>query len=287
LRESELSTWPHHELSRFIEADGIRWHVQQSGGGPPLLLVHGVGASTHSWRDLLPILAREHCVITVDLPGHGFTASVSGERSSLQGMGDSLSALLRALQVSPAYCVGHSAGAAILCRMALDGRIAPRCIISINGAFLPLTGMAALWYRPMARVLAASPVLSRLISRRACNLNNIARVIDGTGSGLDAAGIGLYARLVNNPRHLAGALSMMANWDLHSFERELARLITPLALLVAANDLTVSPSQAQKVKQLVANATIHTLPGLGHLAHEEQPTLIANQILEICRASAC
>lgn len=285
--ERETSTWPNHELSQFIEADGMRWYVQQTGRGPVLFLVHGTGASTHSWRDLVPILAQDYTVIAVDLPGHGFTDPVSAARSSINGMRDSLAALLRTLQVSPHYCVGHSAGAAILCRMALDGVIAPQCIVSINGAFLPLAGMAALWYRPIARFLADGPLMSRLISRRVCNRANIARVIAGTGSRLDAPGIEFYARLVSDPKHLAGALRMMANWDLHSFERELSRLTTPLALIVADNDLTIPPWQALKVKRIVANATICMLPGLGHLAHEEQPALVAREILKICRASPC
>jgi magnesium chelatase accessory protein len=287
LWEREISTWPNHELSQFIEAGGIRWHVQQTGRGPALFLVHGTGASTHSWRDLVPTLAQDCSVIAVDLPGHGFTDPVSAARSSINGMSDSLAALLRALQVHPRYCVGHSAGAAILCRMALDGFIAPRCIVSINGAFVPLAGMAALFYRPVARFLAGSPLMSRLISRRACNRANIVRVIAGTGSRLDAAGIEFYTRLVSDPTHLAGVLCMMANWDLHSFERELSRLTTPLALMVAENDLTVPPCQALKVKRVVANSTLYTLPGLGHLAHEEQPALVAREILKICRASAC
>jgi pimeloyl-ACP methyl ester carboxylesterase len=68
------------------------------------------------------------------------------------------------------------------------------------------------------------------------------------------------------PRHVAGALAMMANWDLYGFERELPKLKTPLALIVAENDRAVPPGQADWVKQRVATAEIHRIPGLGHLA---------------------
>jgi magnesium chelatase accessory protein len=285
LWERDKRTWPNHEASRFVEAGGIRWHVQQTGRGPALLLIHGTGASTHSWRDLLPMLGREYSVLSVDLPGHGFTDPVTATRSSIKGMSDLIAALLRTLQVSPQYCVGHSAGAVILCRMALDGHIAPRAIVSINGAFVPFGGAARLLLAPAARFLADSPFMLRLISQRASNPANVARVIAGTGSTLDAAGIELYVRLVSNPKHLAGVLRMMSNWDLHSFERELPRLTTPLALMVGENDLTVPMCQALKAKQSVKNATVFTLPRLGHLAHEEQPALVAQEILRICRAT--
>jgi magnesium chelatase accessory protein len=274
-------------MSRFVEAGGIRWHVQQTGRGPPLLLVHGTGASTHSWRDLMPILATEYSVTAADLPGHGFTGGVGAARSSIAGMSGSMADLLRTLQIAPEYCVGHSAGAVILCRMALDRHIAPRIILSINGAFVPLAGAAGVLYSPIARFLAASPLASRLIARRARNAVTVAHIIANTGSTLDAAGIELYARLVSNPGHLVGTLRMMGNWDLRAFERELPRLETPLALMVGENDRTVAPRQALEVQQLVAHAAIYGLPGLGHLAHEERPALVAQEILKICRAAGC
>ncbi|MFN5717015.1 MAG: alpha/beta fold hydrolase, partial [Bradyrhizobium sp.] len=65
--------WPNRNASVFVEAAGIRWHVQRMGEGPSLLLIHGTGAATHSWRDMLPLLARHFSVVAPDLPGHGFT----------------------------------------------------------------------------------------------------------------------------------------------------------------------------------------------------------------------
>jgi magnesium chelatase accessory protein len=132
-------------------------------------------------------------------------------------------------------------------------------------------------------MLAGTSFMTRMIARRASDPANIARLIAGTGSKLDAAGIGFYVKLVSDPNHLAGALRMMGNWDLRSFERDLPRLATPLALMVAENDLTVPPHQALSVKQSAMNAVIYSLPGLGHLAHEEQPEFVAREILKICR----
>jgi magnesium chelatase accessory protein len=99
-----------------------------------------------------------------------------------------------------------------------------------------------------------------------------------TGSRLDATGTALYGQLVSNPGHAAGALGMMANWDLDTLERELPRLATPLAQIVGTNDRTISPSQAQRVLARLQPATrlpVIALQGLGHLAHEERPDLVA------------
>jgi magnesium chelatase accessory protein len=283
LPQGEPSDWPNRHLSRFVEAAGIRWHVQQTHAGEPLLLVHGTGASTHSWRDIIPILGAEYSVLAPDLPGHGFTDAVSPARSTIGGMSESLALLLETLEVTPRYCVGHSAGAVILCRMALDRRIQPAVIVSLNGAFMPLKGAAGVLFSPLAKLLSRSSFLPRLVSRRAANSANVARVLEGTGSKLDAVGLDLYTRLVRDPKHVAGALNMMGNWDLHAFERDLPRLATPLALLVAANDRTVPPDQARLVAQRLPHARIQILPGLGHLAHEEEPARVGEAIRTLCR----
>ncbi len=276
--EREKRTWPNREMSRFVHAAGIRWHVQQAGSGPALFLLHGTGASTHSFRDLLPALARDFTVVAADLPGHAFTESVRAAGYSLQGMSDSLAVLLDTLQVRPSRCVGHSAGAAVLCRMALDGRIAPRRIVSINGALLPLAGAAGMLFSPIAKLLAASALVPRLIAWRAGDRAAVERVIAGTGSKLDAVGLDLYARLVRDPDHIAGALGMMGNWDLQSLARDLPRLQIPVSLIVGQNDRTVPPQQASRLKDLLQNASLHSLSGLGHLAHEEAPALVASLV---------
>ncbi len=122
---SEGRDWPNRAASRFVEAGGLSWHVQEMGQGPTLLLLHGTGASTHSWRDLLPLLARDFHVVAPDLPGHGFTEAPERDRLSLPAMARSLAALLGKLGVEPEGVVGHSAGAAIAMQMVLTGAVAP------------------------------------------------------------------------------------------------------------------------------------------------------------------
>ena len=276
--EREKSHWPNREASRFVDAGGLRWHVQQAGRGPVLLLVHGTGASSHTWREMLPALAREYTVIAPDLPGHGFTGALRSSGYTIGGMGAALAALLRALHVEPAYCVGHSAGAAILCRMALDRQIAPRRIIAINGAFLPFGGAAGMLLSPIAKLAAASPAFARMVAWRARDIEAVRRVIAGTGSTIDASGLDLYARLVRDPQHVGGALGMMANWNLHEFERELGALEIPLTLIVGAADRAVPAAQADIVARRAPHADIIRLAELGHLAHEEAPARVLGEL---------
>jgi magnesium chelatase accessory protein len=280
--EHDRLTWPHREWSQFVQAGGLRWHVQRTGQGPVMLFVHGTGASTHSWRELLPLVAQRFSVLAVDLPGHAFSGALSAARSTIGGMGQALAALLGALNLTPSHCVGHSAGAAILCRMALDGHVRPQSIIGVNGAFLPLAGAAGVLFAPIARLLGASSLLPRVLARWADDPATVTRLIAGTGSTLDRAGLELYGRLARDPCHVAGAMRMMGNWDLRGFEKDLPRLTIPLHLIAAQADRMVPPNQAIQVQTRLNHASVITLPRLGHLAHEEAPEETARLILSLC-----
>jgi len=94
----------------------------------------------------------------------------------------------------------------------------------------------------------------------------------------------LYRRLVSCPGHVGAALNMMANWDLLALQGDLSHLKTPLYLVVGDRDWTVPPTDAQRVRQLLPQAEIITLPRLGHLAHEERPREVASLIGRLARA---
>jgi magnesium chelatase accessory protein len=275
--------WPNREASRFVDVAGIRWHVQVMGDGPAALLLHGTGAATHSWAALAPLLARRFRVIAPDLPGHGFTAMPGWSRMSLPGIAAALANLLAALRAEPRIVVGHSAGAAILARMALDGAIAPQGIASLTGALLPLHGLAGVLFSPAARLLSFNPLVSRLFAWRASDETAVRRLIASTGSTLDAGGIAQYGRLLRSPQHVGGALAMMAHWDLQPLRRDLPRLKPPLLLVVGGNDRTVPPAEARRVRALLPSAEPVELPALGHLAHEERPDLVARLLLDRAR----
>ncbi|WP_234413778.1 alpha/beta fold hydrolase BchO [Ideonella sp. A 288] len=270
--------WPLREASHFVKAAGQRWHVQRLGEGPTVLLLHGTGASTHSWRKLAPLLAQRFEVLMPDLPGHGFSAPLPDGQCSLPGMAAALSALLAELHVAPQAVLGHSAGAALMLRLALDQAWAGRVLIGLNAALLPFEGLAGVAYAPMARLLARSRLVPHLAAWRARDPRSVRRLIGSTGSQIDDEGVALYARLLRNPGHVAGVLAMMSNWNLQALQHDLPALRCPLRLLAGAADTTVPPAQAERVARRVPGARAQHLPGLGHLAHEEAPGPIAELV---------
>ncbi|MFN7175164.1 MAG: alpha/beta fold hydrolase BchO, partial [Thermaurantiacus tibetensis] len=158
--------WPNREASRFVEAAGIPWHVQVMGEGPPLLLLHGTGAATHSWRDLLPILARDFQVVAPDLPGHGFTAPLR-ELATIPNMARAVEALLERLGIVPRLMAAHSAGAAIAARMLIDRPGETAGLVSFNGALRPFPGLARELFPGLAKALFLNPLTPRLFALQA------------------------------------------------------------------------------------------------------------------------
>ncbi len=278
--------WPNRDASRFVLAGALRWHVQVMGSGPTMLLLHGAGAATHSWRDLAPILARDYTIVAPDLPGHGFTQTPASAGLSLQGMVRGLKALLAVLALKPDHIVGHSAGAAIAMRMRLDDPGIARGVVSLNGALQPFPGAAGHIFPAMAKLLFLNPLAIQAFAWRAARPGAVERLIESTGSRIDASGLSQYVHLLRTTGHIDGALGMMARWDLHLLQADLPRFAAPLTLVAAENDRAVPPKVARDTKALIPHANLMILPDLGHLAHEEAPERIADIIRQAAPLSS-
>ena len=279
--------WPNREYSRFVQADGLRWHVQRAGHGPTLLLLHGTGSASHSWRGLLPLLMPYFDVIAPDLPGHGFTQAPLGNRLAAQmsphGMAAAVSALLEAIEAKPALAVGNSAGVVVLIRMVADQGFAPRAILGINAALLPFDGIPGAIFLPLARLFASTSLTASLLAWRASDRVAVEALIRGTGSVPDDWGVTLYQRLLRRPAHIASTLAMMANWALDDIERDLKASPVPIVLFVGLEDRAVPPAQAYRVQRMAPQVQVVEWAGLGHLAQEEQPEVVAQAILHQAR----
>jgi magnesium chelatase accessory protein len=275
------ANWPHRAASRFITVDGTPLHVQVMGDGPALLLLHGTGAATHSWRGLMPLLAERFTCIALDLPGHGFSGDPGQSGLSLTGMARAVRGVLDALALEPIFAVGHSAGAALAIRMALDGQLKLAGIISLNGALMPFGGALSQLFAPIARVVATMPLMTGLFAWRSRDPRVLDDMIKQTGSRLDAEGRAHYQTLAGNAEHVSAAFGMMANWDLTTLERDMPRLAVPLHLVAAQRDAMVKPRISEEAAALIPGAQLIYLPGLGHLAHEEQPEQVAALISDI------
>lgn len=270
--------WPNREVSRFLDVAPHRWHVQVMGRGPDLLLIHGAGGATQSWRHLLPELARDFRVIAPDLPGQGFSTAGARARLGMAPMSDDLGRLAAAGGWAPRLIVGHSAGGALALETVRRGVFDPAGVVGINAALGTFDGLAGWLFPLMARVMALNPLVPPLLARMAGGRNRAAELLASTGSAVDDEGIALYHRLMTDRRHIDGTLAMMAAWRIEPLLERLEEIRVPTLLIAGRKDGTVPFAVSERAAARLPAGRAEVLDGLGHLAHEEAPDRIAGLI---------
>ena len=271
------SDWPLADHSRVIDVKPHRWHVQEMGQGPTALLLHGAGGSTHSWAGLLPLLAREYHAVAVDLPGQGFTRAGTKLRLGLPKMSMDLEALLGDQGWQPELIIGHSAGGALALHLS-NNLEHQACVVGVNAALAPFDGPAGWLFPMMAKMLALNPFTSVAFTAGGSAMTRARGLIRTTGSKIPDESLRCYARLFSDRGHVDSTLQMMAQWDVEKIAERMETFETPTLLIAGSNDLTVSPDVSRRAAERMISATFMELEGLGHLAHEEDPDLIAQTI---------
>ena len=271
--------WPFVDYSQRVLLRPHRWHIQAHGDGPTILLIHGAGGATQSFRHLFPLLAEDHHVVMVDLPGQGFTQMGARQRCGLDPMAEDLTALCRHMGWRPARIVGHSAGAAIALRMWELGLRPQHGITGINAALGKFKGVAGWLFPIMAKALAVTPFSASVFTATSTR-HSVRQLIAGTGSQIDAEGLALYYRLATDHTHVDATLAMMAQWDLDGLLSRLPALDAPVHLIAGDADRAVPCDVSRDAAKRLPEARLTLLSGLGHLAHEEDAATVAEAILK-------
>lgn len=230
-----------------------------AGGGPPIVLVHGVGGHAGKWPAELRTLPGRR-VIAVDLPGHG-TSKAPPERT-IAGHARALLELLDRLEVESAVVAGHSMGGAIALTLALE---APA---RIAGIALLATG-ARLRVLPALLEWTADPAL---LPRAAAAMADASFGRDATPAMRDA-----YAReaAAAPPGLLHAGFSACDAFDV--MER-LGEIRAPALVVCGDDDRSTPPKYAEKLRASIPSAELVLVPGAGHMVILEKPVEVARAI---------
>ena len=270
--------WPHHASSRFLQARGLRWHLQSIGSGPLVLLLHGTGLGGYSWASLIDRLASRFTLLAPDLPGHAFTSMPAPDGLSLDAMAAGIRDLLATLGLAPRLVVGHSAGAALGARLCLDG-LGASAFVGINPAILLRPDPRALFFWPALEWTANSPIFVQLAARFCADPARLAFAFRRAAPRLPAQSLAFHQLvLAQREQHLA-AFGMMARWDVRPVRRALSSFPVPALLLAGERDPWFPPAVVRALAAEFPSAQAVVIPGTGHLSHEEDPDLVASRIL--------
>ena len=147
--------------SSFISIDGINVHYRDVGKGEAILLIHGTGASLHTWEKWIDILSPGYRVISFDLPGFGLTGPDPNHNYQISRYTAILDSLMVKLKVDSFHIAGNSLGGLVAWRYTTQF---PQKILTLNlidAAGLPQPGKNP----PFIFQLAKLPVLSTLLQK--------------------------------------------------------------------------------------------------------------------------
>ncbi|MFM9990401.1 MAG: alpha/beta fold hydrolase BchO [Burkholderiaceae bacterium] len=278
--------WPNSQHSQLIQTQDVRWHIQMFGQGPTILLLHGLGASTHTWRGIAPYLSQHYRLLAVDTPGHAFSSTPHKEAATFDRMVQSLNQMLKSIHIWPDIVIAHSAGAAIAAQLILSQYKMPMPrLIALSPAWLPLTGLTQFLFPVSAKLISFNPLSAWLFAKHMSKEMVIEQILKSTGSKISADDLFFYRTLMQSPAHLRGVLQMMSAWNLGQLPDQLHLLTGPVLIASGECDKTIPIAQARIARHQIINSQLEIFNQLGHLAHEEQPQMCAEKIIHWLNAS--
>lgn len=263
--------------SQFIDVDGLTTHVKTAGQGDlPLVLMHGFGASTYTWREVWQPLAQTHPVVAFDRPAFGLTERpMPGDwtgRSpySAEAQADQTVALMDRLGIDQAVLVGNSAGGTIATLTALEHPDRVRALILVDPAIYAGGGtpgfLRPLFQTPQMRHLG--PLITRRIQEWGYEFGRSAW--HDPSKFTDEIWAGYQKPL------------QAENWDRALFEltraseplgldSRLGELAMPVLVITGDDDRIVPTEQSIRLAGEIPGAELVVLPQCGHVPHEECP----------------
>lgn len=254
-----------HEVVR-----GLRYAVEETGAGEPLVLLHGFTGCAANWRPLLPHLAERHRVIAIDLPGHGHSdAPATVARYKMPRVAADLVELLTRRAAAPAHWLGYSMGGRLALYMAVRQSSVVRSLTLVSAT----AGLASAAERQARR--AADEALAARIER-----DGVAAFVAEWEQNPLFAGLARLPeqaratlheqRLGNSPLGLANILRGMGAGAQPSLWSRLAAVAAP-ALLIAGQQDAKFVALNQRLAATLPNATLRLIPNAGHVVQMEQP----------------
>jgi pimeloyl-ACP methyl ester carboxylesterase len=274
---------------RRVRLDGIELNYAEGpDSGPPLVLLHGGSNRWQSWESILPPLAERWHVFAPDLRGHGGSSRTPGDYT-IRSFTDDVVAFQDRVVPEPAALFGHSLGAEVAVWAAARGSSRVRAVVVGDGPFLgPET-------KPMIERQRELLDFQRRYAGSDIEPAELATFMADLPFGRDEHGCLIRARDVlgdQHPEYLAWAESMIAldpsfldalsDYDRFSVGYGLHLLPDipcPVLILRAGLDGALTAEDAENAMNLLPDARLVTLEGVGHGIHWQAPDLVLSAVV--------
>lgn len=262
---------------RFVRIGGQLIHCEQAGSGEPIVLIHGFGASTFSWRKVMPALAESYRVVAIDLNGFGYTQRPrSPESYTREGQEKLVLGVMDALGIDQAHVFGHSYGGGLALFMASrhPGRFRSLVLVDSSAPTYPDDRRSrAATFRPLTslfvRTFALRPgAIRRALLRSYYDDSQVtSELVQAYLDRVRIEGVADAYYGLTVPIHTSG-------------ERvDLGTINVPALVVWGAQDELVSPASGRSAAERLPLAAFVLLESCGHLPMEEQPEKFLRAVL--------
>jgi pimeloyl-ACP methyl ester carboxylesterase len=252
--------------SKFLDVDGMRVHMRDEGQGPPLVLLHGTGASLHTWDGWVAALSGQHRIIRMDLPGFGLTGPSPQGDYALPAFVSFLEDFRKKVGLERFALGGNSLGGQIAWAYAVAYPQHVTELILVDPAGYPVQKPALVFQ------LARLPLLSSLLVHADPRpmVRRTLREAYGDASKVTAELVRRYTLLALRPGNRA---AFVARARVSQVDRsaDIHKVAVPTLLLWGREDRLLPVSDATRFAAAIPGCKLVIYQGVGHVPMEEIP----------------
>jgi pimeloyl-ACP methyl ester carboxylesterase len=261
---------------QYRTVHGYKRAFVHAGSGPALLLIHGIGDSSDTWSELIPILAQTHTVVAPDLLGHGRSDKPRADYS-VAGYANGMRDLLSILGIDRATVIGHSLGGGVAMQFAYQ--YPERC----ERLVLLATGGVCSEVHPLLRLAAWPnadfflPLLQmRHVNRIGTRVFRLLQALD-SDLGRDADDLlRVFDALPDTTarRAFVRTLRSVIDWRgqaITMLDRCYLAVGMPTLLVWGARDAVIPLSHGQIASQAMPDSRLVVFDKSGHFPHRSEP----------------
>jgi pimeloyl-ACP methyl ester carboxylesterase len=271
---------------RTFAYQGLKINYYEAGQGPPVILVHGFGASAYSWRFLGPALASDHRVFTLDLKGFGMSEKPADGKYAVTDQADLVAAFIRTLDLHDLVVVGHSMGGGVALmtyfKVREDAPARIRKIVLIDSAGYPQKLPRFIRF---ARIPLVNTLITRLLPPR-CATYLVLKKCYYDAEKITDEQIDVYAYYGTLPGAREVLVETAKQLVPDNFDALTARYQTiqvPVLLVWGEDDQVVPISVGKNFQRDIPNSELVILPQCGHMPPEEEAEETARVVKEFLK----
>lgn len=268
----------HQKNSKFADLGDLKIHYQEFGSGKPLVLIHGYGSSTYSWKDVVEPLAKTNRVIALDLKGFGFSDKPEGDYSRV-AQAEVVARFLEKLRIEKAWIAGNSMGGEIAANLAIrhPDKIYGLVLIDSAGIRIPGKSSVAPWY-------TTAPVVGPFLTAVALTSDGIVK------QGLEKSffddslvtseRVAAYSLPLTTRSGQAAAIAARRQFSEGNIESKLGSISAPTLLIWGRHDEIIPLDSGERMKRLIPGSELVVLEKCGHVPQEEMPEKVVKLVTE-------